>query len=434
MLVVSWFICGALFGYLYIYLYSTRVHKEKFTWNLKNIIGILIISIINIALLIGKVDYLRPYMMHLGALIVINFIYKEKFVKNIIWALYFLLLIVVSEFIFSLFYVLILNNSTKLDPNYNFLMYLGINSIIFVILILISYIPFMKKILNFFINWYNKNEYISLLIFTFCAFTVSIFLLYNNFMNILPKSLLWFTNVFCIAVFIFIIGYFKEKTTKNKLIYEYDQLMEYIKTYEALLDEKNKNQHEYKNQLAVIRVMIKDKKTISYIDSLLQNETEENLETINKLKYIPKGGLKGLIYYKIDSMKKKKIKAFINVSSELKSSKTWKTCDDNLQQISKVLGVYLDNAIEAALEAKEKMITFDIYLDNNSIVFEISNTFKGPLNIDKIGDKGYTTKGEGHGYGLSLVNDIIAKTKVLSQEREINGNYYIQRLYVKNKV
>ena len=270
------------------------------------------------------------------------------------------------------------------------------------------------------------------MIFTFCTFTISIFLLYNNFINILPKSLLWFTNIFCLAVFVFIVGFFKEKTTKNKLIYEYDQLMEYIKTYEALLDEKNKNQHEYKNQLAVIRVMVKDKKTIEYIDSLLHNETEEDLETINKLKYIPKGGLKGLIYYKIDSMKKKKIKTYINVSSELRSNKLWKTCDNNLQQVSKVLGVYLDNAIEAAELTKEKMITLDVYLDNDSIVFEITNSFNGTINIEKIDEKGYSTKGNGHGYGLALVNDIITKSEYLNQSREINGNYYIQRLYIKS--
>ena len=131
-------------------------------------------------------------------------------------------------------------------------------------------------------------------------------------------------------------------------------------------------------------------------------------------------------------MKKKKIKTYINVSSELRSNKLWKTCDNNLQQVSKVLGVYLDNAIEAAELTKEKMITLDVYLDNDSIVFEITNSFNGTINIEKIDEKGYSTKGNGHGYGLALVNDIITKSEYLNQSREINGNYYIQRLYIKS--
>ena len=78
------------------------------------------------------------------------------------------------------------------------------------------------------------------------------------------------------------------------------------------------------------------------------------------------------------------------------------------------------------------MITLDVYLDNDSIVFEITNSFNGTINIEKIDEKGYSTKGNGHGYGLALVNDIITKSEYLNQSREINGNYYIQRLYIKS--
>lgn len=431
MLVISWFICGLMYGFLYLYLHSTLICRKKFTWNSRKIAGLAIMAIIGVILMSLKIEYLKPYLMHLASFVLLLFVYREKFIKTVISLLSIAFLSFVAEFIIGLVVILIMNINLN-NSNNSPIIYLVINTSIFVITILLGKFRFTKSIVNFIMDWYNKNEYISLMIFTFCAFTISIFLLYNNFINILPKSLLWFTNIFCLAVFVFIVGFFKEKTTKNKLIYEYDQLMEYIKTYEALLDEKNKNQHEYKNQLAVIRVMVKDKKTLEYIDSLLHNETEEDLETINKLKYIPKGGLKGLIYYKIDSMKKKKIKTYINVSSELRSSKLWKTCDNNLQQISKVLGVYLDNAIEAAELTKEKMITIDVYLDDNSIVFEITNSFTGTIDIEKIGDKGYSTKGSGHGYGLALVNDIITKSDYLNQNREINGNYYIQRLYIKS--
>ena len=241
-------------------------------------------------------------------------------------------------------------------------------------------------------------------------------------------------NLFFIAVFVFIIGFFKEKTSKNKIIYEYDQLLDYIQTYEKLLDEKSKNQHEYKNQLAVIRLMVKNKKTIEYIDSLLDNETEEDLEIENKLMYIPKGGLKGLIHYKIDAMKKKKLNIFIDVSSELKDSKYWLNCDKNLQSVSKILGVYLDNAIEASENSKEKYIIFEVYVEDKNTVFKISNTYSNEIIIDKIDKEGYSTKGEGKGYGLALAKDLIEKTDCLSQSREISGIYYIQKLYVKNKV
>ncbi len=208
--------------------------------------------------------------------------------------------------------------------------------------------------------------------------------------------------------------------------------MDYVKTYEVLLDEKSKKQHEYRNQLAVIRIMAKNKRTREYIDELLDEEnTENNLETINKLKYIPTGGLKGLIYYKIETMKKKNINIFVDVSSELDNHKLWKECDKNLQDISKVLGVYLDNAIEAAELSKEKYITFEAYLDEKSIVFKISNTYENKIDVGKIDKEGYSTKGKGKGYGLALVKDIISKNNSLTQKREMNGIYYVQSLYIK---
>ena len=430
MLLISWFIGGALLFGVYSYLFSRMISKIKFKITVKNIIGIILMGVLNATLLASDIAYLKPYLMHIASFILLYWIYKEKWMKTIIGLLFVAMASFIAEFVLGLTIILILNINLN-NSNNEILSYLLINIGISIITILISKIPFVKAFLNTIINWYNKNEYKSLIIFTFCTITVSIFLLYNNFINVLPKSLLWFTNAFCLAVFIFIIGFFKEKTSKNKLIYEYDQLLDYVKTYEKLLDEKNKNQHEYKNQLAVIRVMVKDKKTLEYIDSLLHSETEENLETINKLKYIPKGGLKGLFYYKIESMKKRKINVYIDISSELKSNKIWKRCDDNLLSVSKILGVYLDNAIEAAELTKEKVITLDAYLDDDNIVFEISNTFKGPINIEKIGDKGYSTKGDGHGYGLALVNDLISKNNNLKQCREINANYYIQKLYIK---
>ena len=63
------------------------------------------------------------------------------------------------------------------------------------------------------------------------------------------------------------------------------------------------------------------------------------------------------------------------------------------------------------------------------MTFNISNTYKGKIEIEKIGT-GYTTKGNGRGYGLRLVNDIIEKQKELSIEKELDDRYYTTKLIV----
>ena len=379
----------------------------------------------------ATLSYMRPYLTHLFALIMLEIIYKKHFIKTLLGMLSIILITLVSELIFDLICILLFRIDI-MNLNSNYMMYIYFNIIVSLISLIIFNIPVIRKFLIGIVGWYNKNEYKSLMIFVIACITIGTFILYNNFFVLLPPSLLWLTNLFCVAVFVFVIGFFREKTNNNKIIYEYDQLMDYVKTYEVLLDEKSKKQHEYRNQLAVIRIMAKNKRTREYIDELLDEENiENNLETINKLKYIPTGGLKGLIYYKIETMKKKNINIFVDVSSELDNHKLWKECDKNLQDISKVLGVYLDNAIEAAELSKEKYITFEAYLDEKSIVFKISNTYENKIDVGKIDKEGYSTKGKGKGYGLALVKDIISKNNSLTQKREMNGIYYVQILYIK---
>ena len=433
MLEISWFICGIIVFFLYCYIFSTLICQKKFKINFQIVILSVIMAILQCLVMVSKISYLKPYIIHILFFIMLKIIYKEKTLKTLLGILVLFLLITISEIIFGVVLVLIFKvDFTK--ANDDAIIYLLSNSGIFLICYLLAHISKIKTIVINIIKWYDENEVKSLFIFVILTFIISTFFLYNNFISILPTQLLWLTNIFCIAVFVFIIGFFKEKTNKNKLIYEYDQLLDYVKTYEKLLDEKNKNQHEYKNQLAVIKLMCNNKKTMEYIDSLLNNESEENIDTLNKLINIPKGGLKGLIYYKIDSMKKNKINVCIDVSKELNNTKLWKNCDNNLEDVTKILGVYLDNAIEAASITLDKIIMLDIYLDDKDIVFEISNTFENEIQVDRIDQEGYTTKGEGKGYGLALVKDILKKNNNLSQEREINSSYYIQRLIVKNKV
>ena len=204
--------------------------------------------------------------------------------------------------------------------------------------------------------------------------------------------------------------------------------------YEKVVEEKSKNQHEYKNQLVMLKSMISksNKKAINYIESLYDDsKDDENIELLKKLKYLPSGGLKGLIYYKIEEMQENDIKVFVDISSQLKNIKINKKIDKNLKEISKVIGVYMDNAMEATINSKEKFIIVEVYLNNEELVFSLSNTYSNKLDLSIIDQEGYTTKGDGKGYGLSLVKDIITHNRELRQEKELNGIYYTQRLYMK---
>lgn len=100
------------------------------------------------------------------------------------------------------------------------------------------------------------------------------------------------------------------------------------------------------------------------------------------------------------------------------------------KQLCQIIGVYVDNAIEACIDCDIKSIGIEIYKDGDIFEFIITNTYKGNVEVDNMDNAGYTTKGNGHGYGLSLVRDIINSNPQFFQNRELINDYYIQHLFL----
>jgi len=73
----------------------------------------------------------------------------------------------------------------------------------------------------------------------------------------------------------------------------------------------------------------------------------------------------------------------------------------------------------------------EIYLHEKDVVIIIENTYSGVIDTESVGKVRYTTKGNGHGYGLMLVNKIINSSNRFISERTINEKLYIQKLIIK---
>lgn len=433
MMVVLWFLGGLLYCGLYCFIYFRLVCKGKFTQKRKVVISCFIFALFYVFIMKCDLKIFQPYIIHFVLFLILLWVFEKKLVITLIGILEIFLIVCFSEIAYGLITVFLfrINVQSFNDTPFG---YICSNISIFLISILLCRTRMFFKLFKNILKWYNQNDYKVLSIFVVLTLTIVVFVLYNNYVIFLPTYVLVVTNVFCIGIIVFVVCFFKEKAYNNKIVTEYDQLLNYVKVYEDAVEEKNKKQHEYSNQLILIKGMInkKNKNAINYIDELLNNENEsEDINLLNKLKYVPQGGLKGLIYYKMQEMQKKNVKVFVDVSSQLEKSSNCKAINRFLEDISKVIGVYIDNAIEAVKNLKEKYIIIEFYLEDKCIVFSISNNYDGIIEIENVKKEGYTTKGIGHGYGLSLVKDIIAKNDRLEQKTELNGIYFVQKLYIK---
>ena len=65
------------------------------------------------------------------------------------------------------------------------------------------------------------------------------------------------------------------------------------------------------------------------------------------------------------------------------------------------------------------------------MVICVANPFVGSVDLEVINQYGFTTKEDGHGFGLPLVKTIIKENDNLSSETEIIDNIFMQKLKIK---
>lgn len=224
----------------------------------------------------------------------------------------------------------------------------------------------------------------------------------------------------------------KQRAQIQETTSKYLQLANYSDVTNDLLENYRVVAHEHKNQLLVIRSLSKknNKELIDYVGNLLEKSEKIKYPWLGQLNHLPISGLKGLINYKLMEMENKKLNINISVSTDIIKTKLNKLSIKEKDSLYSIMGIYLDNAIQAAENSNNKEITLDIFKDKREVVIIIANTYSGKVDINRIGDYGYTTKGKSHGVGLHIVKKIIEEEPIFSQSRKIIDDYYIQELRI----
>lgn len=333
----------------------------------------------------------------------------------------------VCEIIVSLVLVLIGIKSTDIVNNlkYNLIA----NILIAVFAILLSNIPLIKKVMNKVIDIFKKKKLINYL---YVLLLILYLIVSKNGLEFVLKSNYYVNILFIIAVIVIFGIIIKNESKYERLKEENKQMYNHVTKYEKIITEQGKVNHEFKNQLMVIRgyAQMKSDKLLDYIDSITQdaNKTHSSY-LISQLNKFPEGGIKGLLYYKLSIMEDENIKYELDVQTGVRT-KLNSLSINMYKNITKILGVLLDNAIDASKKSKEKQIIISVLKDKSNVIFSISNSYKGKLNLDKMGT-GFTTKELGHGYGLRLVNDIIKETNSFKVTNEVKNKYYVSNLIIK---
>ena len=380
---------------------------------------------------IYQVEYKSIYtiLMYLINIIIYKIIFKENIVRAILLASLVMVVTFIADIICGL--ILIVFFSTQEIREVWYLHLLA--NMMTIINCLIAIIVAKKYNINKkIIDKLEKISNYSVLIFLILTVIVLTIITYNFTQNE-DFNINIGINTAITLIFICLLGIFiKEKNNYSQLSSEYDNLYVYVQNFEDWIEKEQLNRHEYKNQLAVLRCLAKEKKVKDKIDEILEDNINIEGQFVTQLKSLPKGGIKGLMYYKAAIAQKRKLHLTTDVSIEDKGILS-KLSEKEVRILCKLIGIYFDNAIEAAEESRKKNISIEIYELKDKVNFVFSNTFKRHKNMKDRNKKGVSTKGEGRGNGLYFAEKLIKENSWLDQKQEIIDNYYIQQITINKK-
>lgn len=223
----------------------------------------------------------------------------------------------------------------------------------------------------------------------------------------------------------------RENELRQRELYEQKKELEYQKLYnsgmEAMLFEVARFRHNYANTLAVLRGYSDSgdfEHLKEYIDKLCQTQNIALAVNREALAQIKNGAVAGLLASKMLMAEKSKISFKLTINGELTK------VNMQLMELCEVLGILLDNAVEAAAASEGKYVRVVIDTAESGAFFHIENTIDKKPNISQLFEKGYTTKKDGSGIGLYIAETLLQKYPFSSLNTFADDERFIQELNV----
>lgn len=360
-------------------------------------------------------------------ILIFKLIFKESILKVTIAVFCFIILTALSDTIVTTTF-LQFTSLTEYRSTWYFLVASNIG--VTIITLSVLHIKLVVQIIQFLSNKMESKRAISICLFLGLSVTMfSILIYYISILHTNNKNTIMILFMFVIFLFLILL-FIKELYNYDNLQKEYDSLFDYAKNFEDWIEEDQYNKHEYKNELGLLRTKITDKKILKEIDKIINMTAKLNQFSLDQLSRVPKGGLKGFIYYKAVIAYNHKVNLLLDISENAKDG-ILKLSNNQIEELSKLIGIYFDNAIEAAMKTKKKNVTLEIYSLNNELNFVFSNSYSKKIDLDTIDMKGISSNGSGRGNGLYFAKKILNHNRWIESQRSIINNFYIQKLKIK---
>ena len=163
----------------------------------------------------------------------------------------------------------------------------------------------------------------------------------------------------------------------------------------------------------------------SYYREMTEKCALVNNENIVALERIANPAVSALLLRAVERARQETLPIQLYVQNGLRIGKGLSDSD-----LCEVMGVLLDNAIEAASQAKVKLVTVEMRNIDNAMELIVKNTYAGTVSEAQLLNGATSTKPGHSGHGLQSVRDILARNRKAFLNLHVSSQYVSMQLFV----
>ena len=402
-------------------------------WEKKNVLWkIGLITIINVGL--GFI--FRPLVMLSTVISFTIFLKSEKneFFKSITSVLISIVVAVILEM--SLYPIVSITTAGRISEVSIIICAGGVSTIIAYIICKIIRVKVLENKIDKF-KWSIKDESnvinMANAILIILIFTVNAYFISNStkdaniFIFTIVVSIVYSGVIVYLGIYSF--KMMKKQVQDNMVKKQLEDLTEYNRSLEVTYNDMRKFRHDYINILSSMAGYIEDNDMEGLKKHFERNilplgidmgKNNSNIAVLHKIKIKE---IKGVILTKILTAQEYGVEVIIDISEDIGSANI------GVIDLCKCIGILIDNAIDAAASCDEGKIKIG-FVKKGKILFiiVINSVLDDIAPIYKIYEEGFSTKGEGHGIGLSNLKEIVSRYPNVSLDTIIEEKEFQQIL------
>lgn len=211
-------------------------------------------------------------------------------------------------------------------------------------------------------------------------------------------------------------------------------MQDYTRRMESFYEEIRTFRHDYRNILFTMQLYIDEgnsEELKEYFHKNILNNTailSDDGFYLGKLHQLEDPAVKSLLYTKLIAILNREINLEVEITDRIPALPM-----DSLT-LCRILGILLDNAMEAAADSPEKELRISIVSTENAVTFIISNsTLPLAVPVSSLLQRGYSSK-EGHeGIGLSTVIGLLDPIPYASLSTKCEDTVFSQTLEIQKE-